>query len=483
MRVRRGFAVGLAAMACALVAAPSLAQEDDWGFDEEEEVAPATSPKPEPEPEPVVDPIWDLTGDVSLGSSYNYLSHSSATGTHYGNLARLRAQLDLQLDVDLFADWEARVEGYGFYDFAYITKGRSRYTDDVIDDYEWEVDFREVWLQGSVLPSLDLKLGRQIVNWGRSDTLRVLDVINPLDNREPGLVDIEDLRLPVTMARVDYYPGWIPDEYGAWSLQFLVIPEFRQNRNPSVGNDFNPAPELPPGVAELPSKKKDRFFADPEFGGHITGTFSGWDVSVYGARIYTNQNLVTFSMAPPAIRVRFARVTMVGAGGNLTLGSWLLKGELAWLDGIEYATGSLQRGVGVAEKSRLDAMGGVEYYGINDLTLALEVAHRHILDFDDDMNFEFMGMTLAYAEEDVTEGALRVTADFLNTRLRVTGVAFVFLAADDHLGSVVRAEVSYELMEALQLGGGIVLYQEGDSPGFDTVGKNDRLFLRLEYSF
>ena len=52
------------------------------------------------------------------------------------------------------------------------------------------------------------KLGRQIVNWGRSDTVRVLDVINPLDNREPGLVDIEDLRLPVTMARVDYFPKW-----------------------------------------------------------------------------------------------------------------------------------------------------------------------------------------------------------------------------------------------------------------------------------
>ena len=40
-----------------------------------------------------------------------------------------------------------------------------------------------------------------------------------------------------------------------------------------------------------------------------------------------------------------------------------------------------------------------------------------------------------------------------------------------------------ELMDALSLGGGIVLYQEGDSPALGDVGKNDRLFLRIEYAF
>jgi hypothetical protein len=31
--------------------------------------------------------------------------------------------------------------------------------------------------------------------------------------------------------------------------------------------------------------------------------------------------------------------------------------------------------------------------------------------------------------------------------------------------------------------GGIVLYQEGTSPGFSEIGDNDRLFLRIEQSF
>ena len=440
----------LAVLCLALVPGPvARAEEDDWGFDDDSYASDTTGSADEG------DRSWDLNGDLSLGTSYNYLDHDSATGTRYGNLSRLRAQLDLQLDLELPREWRMRVEGYGFYDFTYIFKGRSQYTRDVLDDYVWEVNFREVWIDGRLGANLDFKLGRQIVNWGRSDTVRVLDVLNPLDNREPGLVDIEDLRLPVTMARVDYFPQWIPDGWGDWRLQLLVIPEFRKDRNPSIGNDFNPAP-FP---IDLPSNQPDRFFDEPEYGGSISGTFPGWDVSVYAARLYSNTPLVLFAPGPPASGFqRHSHFTMLGTGGNLTVGSWLFKGEIGWFDGLAYTSG---------RKSRLDSLTGVEYYGINDLQIAFEVVHRHVFDSD---------------EEDTFEGVLRATADFMNSRLQVTGVAFL-LVGKSHRGSVIRAEASYQLMDALNLGGGIVLYQSGDDSGLEDVGRNDRLFLRLEYSF
>jgi hypothetical protein len=431
-----------------------------------------------------VDPFWDLTGDLSLGTSYSYLTHSSATGTPYGNLSRLRAQLDLQLDLRLPADWKARIEGYGFYDFTYELKGRSQYTDDVLDDYEWEVDFREVWVLGSPIDSVDVKLGRQIVNWGRSDSLRVLDVINPLDNREPGLVDIEDLRLPVTMARFDYYPRWIDDRYGDWSVQLLVVPEFRQDRNPSVGNDFNPVPD--PDF-DPPSDKPRHFFDEPEYGGALSATFSGWDISLYAASIYANQPFITSALGGQLQRT--PKVTMVGSGGNLTFGSWLVKGELAWFDGLKYNVAErspVALSARVVDRSRLDAMAGIEYYGINDVQIAIEVVHRHIFDYERGMKHKVDSngsrLEVAYAEENQLESALRVTADFFNSRMHVTGVGLI-LGSHAEIGSVVRLEASYDLRDALVLNGGIVFYQEGDSPAFQQIGDNDRLFLRLEYSF
>lgn len=467
-------AVSLLTLALAPTAA---AQQDDWGFDDDE-----TYVTNAPEPAAPEERFWDLSGDLSLGTSYNYLDHDSATGTPYGNLSRLRAQLDLQLDLDLPREWKMRVEGYGFYDFTYVFKGRSQYTRDVRDDYIWEVDFREVWLQGRLGPSLDWKLGRQIVNWGRSDTLQVLDVLNPLDNREPGLVDIDDLRLPVTMARVDYYPKWVPEGWGDWSLQLLVIPEFRQARNPPIGSDFNPVPI----VIDLPSDKPDHFFDEPEYGGSLTGMFSGWDVSLYAARVYANTPAVVFAEGLPPGSLRHDSITMIGAGGNWTVGSWLFKGEMAWFDGLAFTSGS-SPAAGVVrlktvEKSRFDTLVGVEYYGINDLQIAFEVVQRHILNYDGALKFEAGGVEFADAEQDSFEAAFRVTADFMNSRLQLTGVAVV-LIGDAYQGSVERLQANYQLMDALNLAGGIVLYQGGDDPYFESIARNDRLFLQIDYDF
>lgn len=110
----------------------------------------------------------------------------------------------------------------------------------VLNDYESDTEFREIFIRGKINPRLDLKVGRQIVVWGKSDNFRVVDVLNPPDLREPGLVDIENLRLPSCKSRLDYYQG-------DWSLSGLAIHEIRFDKLPPYGSDFYPFPvKLPP---------------------------------------------------------------------------------------------------------------------------------------------------------------------------------------------------------------------------------------------
>ena len=177
---------------------------------------------------------------------------------------------------------------------------------------------------------------------------------------------------------------------------------------------------------------------------------------------------------------------MIGAGGNWTVGSWLFKGEMAWFDGLAFTSGS-SPAAGVVrlktvEKSRFDTLVGVEYYGINDLQIAFEVVQRHILNYDGALKFEAGGVEFADAEQDSFEAAFRVTADFMNSRLQLTGVAVV-LIGDAYQGSVERLQANYQLMDALNLAGGIVLYQGGDDPYFESIARNDRLFLQIDYDF
>jgi hypothetical protein len=412
---------------------------------------------------------WDLTGSLELSGSVNFRSHRSATGTPYGGLQRLRNRLNLQLDLELpervaegdrawldtFAGWQLRLAGGGFYDVAYLLNGRHDYTSDVRRAYERDAEVGEMWLRGVLGDAVDFKLGRQIVIWGRSETLRVVDVLNPLDNLEPGRVDLEDLRRPVGMLRVDAYAG-------DWSFSPIVIPEIRFDRNPVVGSDFYADTFAPP-------ERRPADLEDLELAAAATGIFSGWDVSFHAAWFWDDQPRFRRDNQP-AVLVH-DRLWLLGSAGNYTAGSWLWKYELAYLDGLRFFGGE------GGQKGRLDALLGVEYYGFTDLTIVVEGLDRHLFEYESALR-----AAPDSRREDAQEFAVRVTRNFLHETLHATALA-VLLGWDGGDGSLVRFDVEYDLRDALKLGAGVLLYQQGDLPPFDAWSRNDRVLLSLKWSF
>jgi hypothetical protein len=446
--------------------------DDLGGFgDEEEFEVEVDSDEPA-----VTERWWDIDGNVDISNDIAYFSHQANNPplfTDWTGLARLRTRLNLQLDFELPRDWEMRLSPYIWYDFSYLINGRSNFTDQVIDAYEWEGDFQDSYLEGPLLKNLDLKIGRQVVNWGRSDSLRVLDVLNPLDNRVPGRADIEDLRWALGMAKLDWHIG------RSWRISGVAIPEMRFDTLPPFGSDFFPAASPGPPVVEPKS------FENWEWGGGVTGIFEGWDVSANFAYVFENiPRLHPLDVAPfptQTLVQKYDRLWMGGAGGNYTFGAWLLKAEAAWLHGFQFAfldtSGGFPTVALTDEKSRLDVLGGVEYYGFNDTTLALEVANRHIFDFE--------GLVRGFPtfqRENQVEYAVRYTADWLNARLQTTVFAVIFGGkAQD--GAVIRLQGDYTLRDGLVATLGMVIYAAGELPPLSTYGRNDRVFIDLRYSF
>ncbi len=434
---------------------------------------------------------FELGGSVELSGSFNYRRHESSTGTDYFGLQRLRTRLNLELDAELPQGWKLRLAGYGFADPAYALNGRHEYTHDVRSRYEFDADFLESWIQGRLTRALDVKLGRQIAIWGRSDTIRVLDVINPLDNREPGRVDIEDLRRPVGMLRSDYY-------LGRWSLSALLIPEIRTDDNPATGSDFSFDAA---GVTLQETIPND--FSNWELAFAANGIFEGWDLSFHGAWLYDDRPHVVNSALPAdqipvpglsvplGIRLAHGRQWMLGASGNHTLGSWLAKAELAYFGDTDFCdefprsddpsppppAGPLLLPCRGEEKDRIDAMLGLEYYGIRDVSVALEVANRRVLRFEDELRNAF-----DFAQRNSEEIALRFTQSFFRERLELTLLAYVLgWRAQD--GAILRASADYDLRDALVLSAGLLLFEAGDAVPLSGWGRNDRFFFGIKWSF
>jgi hypothetical protein len=433
-------------------------------------------------------PSGEFSGSLSLASSYNYRDHVTQNGTDWQGLSKLRSRMNLQYDGDLSNDWKFRVAGYGFYDAAYSFRDRDNYSKAVLDDYEHEADWQEVWLRGKLREDLDIKVGRQVVIWGRADSLRVLDVLNPLDNREPGLTDIEDIRLPVSMIKTD----WFFDKQ--WQASFIAIPEVRFSKNPPQGSDF--AVALSPlygGPMSLLSEEQPENFRDSSFAMSLNGTFSGWDLSLNAAQFWRDTPYLhvsgPYSLAVPVtalqqMEFRHSRVTMLGAGANLISGSWLFKTEAAFFDGIDYTLSAptVLPGTGIVdlpsantEGRRADILLGVEYFGFANTALALEMANRHVSDFESSME-------PLYQQKDSLETAFRYTGNFINDQLELTALAVVFgESAQD--GALIRLQAAYDLQDALVLTVGMVDYRYGDLPPFTSIENNDRIFAELKYSF
>ncbi|HKI96844.1 MAG TPA: DUF1302 family protein [bacterium] len=417
---------------------------------------------------PPAERIWSLAGFARLDGAYAY-AHDAPPPippgqTDWRGLSKLRTTLELEFSLEMGPNWKAFVSGQAFRDFVYQLRGEAHYTQQVLDAYQQEGEIREAWVRGTPVPSLDIKVGRQIVVWGKSDYIRVTDVLNPLDMREPGLTSLEDLRLPVTMAKVSYYTG-------PWSLTGIAIPEIRFNKNPVPGSDYFPYPSLPP------EDKPTNGDGNTEWAASLSGIFSGWDLAFYWADVFNpdpyladaDNNLLN-GLQPVQ---RHARVHMAGTAGNVALGNWLLKAELAQFRGLRFAN------VPDRTFARTDGMVGVEYSGFRDTTLGLEASDRHLLD-----HVPALDQYPDFQAEDVNQYVLTYQGTFLHDKLTAVGVLTAYGAKAEQ-GTLQRYQLTYELASALNLTGGVLIYTPGQGDNFILAAarNNDRAFFELKWSF
>lgn len=420
------------------------------GFDNEK---PGSTPVPPPEQ--VSEPShWYLAGAASLRFAFNTAHAAPVAGqVDHRNLSSARGKLSLQLAGQFSRRWRARVEGYTFYDAAY-DRAAHNYPEVLVDTMRAETEFGEAYLAGSLGP-VDLKLGRQVLAWGKADTLSVVDLVSPLDLREPGMADIDDLRLPLTMARLDYYPD------RTWRISALAIPEIRVNEFPAYGSDFFPFPM--PLTDEVP----DHGGGNTEWAAAVEGTFSGWDLGFYWADLVDNmpypvltlqgQNLLPTSLA-------HARIQLAGVALDLASGNWLLKGELAQVRGA--------RQTSQLASDRRHLVGVIEYSGVADVVMALELAWQSLLDYS-------VRHGQAGYDKDSWQSVIRLSLDQLHDTLHWT----VLYSGYGGSGGFTRGQVQYDIADAFTLSGGVVLYRGGDSLMTRGIGDNDRVFLQARYSF
>lgn len=419
---------------------------------------------------PVVEVEQDSTkisGNLAFKTSAGYKKHK-VDGIEYSGVNQAQTSLFLQLDSKIFDEWKLRINANMFYDAIYDLYSHNDYRSEIEDDYKTEFRIDDAYIQGKIRSNLDLKVGRQIVVWGKSDTIRITDVINPLDNRLPGMTDIEDLRLSVGMVKFDYY-------YDKWNLSAMIIPENRIMMEAPARSEFFPVDGIFLGAPDpfLELKKPSSSFDDMQYALAVNGVFSGWDISFYAAHVLDQKwhfDHVQGSVPLAETTREVNKIEMLGSAVNVATGNWLLKSEVAYISGIGYNSTA-------DEKNRLDALVGFDYTGFRDSVISVEVANRHIFDYEPQMKYQ-----ADFVDKDEMQTAIRLTRSFMNETMDVTALLSMFGSHWED-GGFARIWLEYDIMDAVSMNFGVVDYIGGDKVYMDSIKDNDRIFADITYSF
>lgn len=387
----------------------------------------------------------------SLNSFSGYLQQHLAYGYNSDTAQEsLNSALFLDYNHNFNGNWKFKGNAKIYYDLIYDIKS-DRYTQDELNAFRSQKEVFDAYIEGSAGDDLDIKLGRQVIVWGRSDNIRITDILNPLDNRIPGVTNIEDLRLPVTMARFDYFTE-------NWRITPIVILEQRFGKLPPFGSVFSLSPFVMPD---------NESYNDITYALSIDRAFPEWDISLYAARIRDDSGCIPIESNP---RITHEKTTMFGAALNIINDSWLVKVEAAYFDGLRFTS--------TQEKhfSRTDSLIGVEYSGAVDTIINYDFSLRHFNNYDiklfDEPNL---------LNRDTYQHAFGVNSDFMNATLHINYLLSLY-GVSMNKGGLQKISAKYDVTDRVSVDIGAIDYISG-SVFFNEIKNQDTIFMNITYNF
>ncbi len=339
------------------------------------------------------------------------------------------------------------------------------------DEYRAYLDLREAFVD-LTFEKFDLRLGKQQVIWGTTDGFRVLDVVNPLDYKEFSLSEFLDSRIPLWMAKFEYYLTL------DFSLQALIIPEMQFVELAKAGSEYalNNLVSIPSGIQLIIDdiEEPDESFENTEYGLKFIGFYEGWDFTFNYLYTWDDVPVVKQTLdattATLTISPEHERLHIVGGSvANVFLDA-VVRGELAVNIGKYFSVDDPAVTNMVTKKTLLSYALAFER-DMADISWLLQFLQETLLDYDDAMT----------NDEVDTKVTLRGAKTFMNETLEVV---LSTLYGVNEAEFLIRPSVKYDMTDSIKIKVGVDLFEGGDEDTlFGQFDDKDRVYAELKYSF
>jgi hypothetical protein len=314
----------------------------------------------------------------------------------------------------------------------------------------------------------DLRIGKQIVAWGRADG------INPTDNLTPRDYTVmlpfeEDQRLGTPSARLDTFLSQ------THTLTLYATPFFEAAKVPipaggSIVRESLPATSLANTAAGVKLNK--------------VGEGLDWSVSYYrGFSLLPSARGLFTSPTSATLEIHHDRIRVFGADVARNYGRFGFRAEMAYID-----TGS--NGDDPARKLPFFYwVAGVDRTFFDNLNLNLQLFQRRARYFRDPQSFPDPGQRISAVlnsiidvhPERVSNGmTFRIHDKWLNDTLEAEILAFINFTQTNHY---IRPFVTYALSDRWKISVGGELYSGAPDTQFGSIKADQGAFAELRYGF
>lgn len=305
----------------------------------------------------------------------------------YGN--HLEARFELKYDVQ---QWLRVVLGFEADYYAYGNENHWEH-DGEIRPYHAYLNFS--W------PALNIRLGNQIVRWGKADEVSPLDNVNPEDLRDGFVRPRTGRKIPIPMLNIE-----IP--FDGYNIQIVYLPMFEPAKLNLRGTDwaFFDHAGATAGTFTIDRNEPELALPNGEIGARFAGKIAAFDYAF--SYLYTWEDLPSLGtlMTPPGfvlplphptqsdlaqfaqvsrqpIRLNHHRQHIAGLEWETVFGSFGFRGDIAYINERHYFTRSLQS----VSKPVVQGIVGVDYTGVEDFYANFQFSQTIILDYSDSILF------------------------------------------------------------------------------------------------
>jgi hypothetical protein len=339
---------------------------------------------------------------------------------------------------------------------------------EIAPDTSAEVGLREAYLD-YYTDFVDLRVGKQIVIWGRADGLAITDIVSPKDLTNFLIPDFRELRLGVIAASANAY-------IGPAVVELIYVPVFTPSVLPSPDSIWYTSLETPIESTVNPAPDVGSSLEDGEFYGRLRVQTSAVDVDLAGGYYWTNEPspTITKEFASPGVLSSLTvtpehyRQWLAGGALSSSVGRFILRGESGYFTPKRFLTTDMADADGYVEKDYLQSLAGADTV-VAGIDLSAQVMHQYVFEHEDALRHDEHSWTATF----------RARKSFMREQLVFDAFSYVGFNAPDAL---VKVGVTWAPADALSFRaeGNLFLGDEGQFGAYDD---NDLVVVSTRYSY